>query len=130
MNATGLRDQQLKLYQRIDQGSEGLVKAAFLFTAWWWGRLDENRATVSQMEARLQQKLDATAEFADEAIIPDNGILVDGSDGRAWWIRGVNGIRLLRRVVVGLERITEEQFATFQTYDSASQLDGTHIINT
>jgi hypothetical protein len=127
-NAVGLRDQPLRLYQRTEVGTDGYARAAFVFTAWYWGRIDENRAAVLAASERLQMKLDAVAEFADEATVPDKGVLVD-PDGYMWWIRGFNSIRLLRRIIVGVDRITEEEVSTFVLFESSETLDGVHLID-
>ena len=127
MNAVGLRDQRIRLYVRRDAGSDGMVKTVFQFDHERWGRLDESRASVSTMQGRLQMKLDAIVEFADEVVVPNNGVAVVGN--RAWWIRGINPVRQTRRVIVGLERIDDEAFTTFKVFDGNSTLDGTHLVN-
>lgn len=127
-SAVGLRDQPLRLYARSDSGTDGRTKPVFTFTAWWWGRLDESHVAVRAAQERLQMKVDAVAEFADEAVIPDKGVCKD-PDGTLWWIRGINSNRLLRRIIVGLDRITEEQVTTTTLYESASELDGVHVID-
>ncbi len=127
-NAVGLRDQALRLYARRDIGTDGYTKKAYVFTAWWWGRLEETRAAVHASEQRLQMKLDAVAEFAHEAVVPDKGVLVD-PDGTMWWIRGFNSNRLLRRMIVGLDRITEEQVTTVTLFEMSSNLVGVQVVD-
>lgn len=127
-NATGLRDTPIRLYERTNSGTDGFVRAVFSFTAWWWGRLDESSAGVRAAQEKVQQKLDAVATFSDEAIVPLAGIAKDDTTGLYWWIRGINPVRQTRSQIVGLERITEEQVATFTIYEGDSVLDGVHVV--
>lgn len=126
--AVGLRDQPCRLYERREVGTDGFVSAVFVFTAWWWARLDSTTSIVRGVNQHLSQKVDAIAEFSDEAVVPDKGVLKD-PDGVMWWIRGINTNRLLRRTIVGLDRITEEDVTTFELYESADTLDGVHLID-
>ncbi len=128
MNAAGLRDTPVRAYAREDAGSDGFSVPVFRYTAEWWGRIDESRASVSRMQDRLQMKLDAVGEFADEAVIPTVGLLKDVTDGRCWRIEGINSVRLLQRLCVGLTRISDDEFTTFTLYEAASPLDGTHLV--
>lgn len=129
MNATGLRDQRIRLYGPVDRGSDGYVRQSYVLEGERWGRLDESRTATSLMQERLQTRVDAMVEFADEVTIPINGVVMDMLGGRAWWIRGIYGVRKLRRVIVALERISDEQFRTLAVYDSPTALDGAHVIN-
>lgn len=128
MNATGLRDTPLRMYARSNNGSDGFVRSIFTYAAWWWGRVDETSVTVRANADKLQMKLDAVAEVADEAVVPVGGILKNDVSGDCWWIRGINPVRQTRRQVIGLERISEEQLATFTLYEGASTLDGVHLV--
>ena len=129
MTAPGLRDQRVRLYAPVDRGSDGYVHGAYVFECERWSRLDETRAATSLMQERLQTRVDAIAEFADEVTIPINGVLVNAADRRAWWVRGITTARQTRRVLVGLERISDERFKELDVYDAPSPLDGTHVIN-
>jgi len=132
MNATGMRQQRLRLYAPTDRGSDGYVRPAYVFLVERWGSLNELKTATSLMQERLQTRLDAVCELADEVQIPINGIVIDATDptdSRAWWIRGANTLQRLRRTTVALERITDEQFRDFDVYDSPSSLDGVHLIN-
>jgi len=128
-NAPGLRDQRIRLYAPVDRGSDGYVRQSFVLEGERWGRLDESRTATSLMQERLQTRVDALLEFADEVTVPINGVVMDMADKRAWWIRGIYGVRKLRRVIVALERISDEHFRTLSVYDSPSSLDGVHVIN-
>ncbi len=128
MTSIGLRDQLIPVFAPQNQGSDGVVSVTYVQTGEWWGRIDEGGAQVKALQERLQTKLDAIADFALEAVIPANGVLLDPDTGLAWWIRGVYAIRTLRVIRVGLDRIADELFATFQMYDGASKLDGTHLV--
>lgn len=129
MNATGLRDQRVSLYTRTGQGTDGRVRSVYLFSATRWGRLDDSAAAVRVAQDRLQMKVDAVCEFADEVTVPCPGLLKETVSGQSWWVRGVYGVRQLRRVIVGLDRISVDQFATFQVYEAADVADGTHLVD-
>lgn len=129
MNATGLRDQRIRVYGRTNQGLNGAVRSVFNYQVTRWGRLDDSSATVAYAQDRLRMKLDAVCEFADEVSVPDAGLLKNEVTGECWWVRGVYGVRALRRVVVGLDRITVEEFETFQVYEADAVLDGSHLVD-
>lgn len=127
--AVGLRDQRLRFYARSDAGRDGNVRAVFSFVApEAWGRLDESSSQVAVFAQRLQLKIDAVAEVADEITVPVHGICKD-PDGVLWWIRGINRVRQLRRVLIGVERVTEDVAVTTILYENASTLDGTHLVD-
>ena len=127
-NAVGLRDQRLRLYTMSEQGADGLARAVYTFLYERWGRLDESSAAVRAAQAKLQLKLDAAVEFDYSVDVPVNGVL-KSPDGTMWWIRGINSTRQLRRVLVGVERVTEELAATFQVVEGDSVLDGAHMVD-
>lgn len=129
MNATGLRDQRLRCYSRTDQGTDGEVRSVFYFSMERWGRLDDSAAAVRAAQDRLQLHLDAACEFADDVTVPCPGIIKNKLTGECWWVRGTYGVRALRRVVVGLERVTVEEFATFEVFEAANVKDGTHLVD-
>lgn len=129
MNATGLRDQLIKLYERNEKGTNGFSKSVFVQTDTQWGRIDETSATSRNAQDRLQMKVDAVCEFDDTVTVPTGGILVD-PDGTAWWVRGINPIRQLRRIRVLCDRVSGEQFTALTLQDSATTLDGTHLVDT
>lgn len=129
MNATGLRDQRVMVYPRTEQGRDGRVRSVFRHDVTRWGRLDDSAAAVRFAQDRLQMRLDAICEFADEVSVPCPGILKEEQNGTCWWVRGTYSVRQLRRIVVGLERITVEQFATFDVFEGDTTLDGTHLVN-
>lgn len=129
-NAPGLRDQRLKLYRRENKGTDGFTSPVFVLDVTRWGRVDDSTAIVRMVGERLQLKIDAVAEFADEVDVPRDGLVIDETDTSiAWWVRGIITLRQLRRVRAGLERIASEVFSTFTLHDSAGSLDGTHIVN-
>ncbi len=127
-NATGLRDQMLRLYSRSNTGAPGRVRPTFNFSAQWWGRLDVGSSTVNEAQGKAQLKYDARAEFADECTVPANGVLKDES-GTMWWIRGITAIRTNRAILVGLDRIDEELSKTFVLFEGATVLDGVHLLD-
>jgi len=127
-NAPGLRDQRIRLYAPADRGSDGYVHKVYVFDAERWGRLDESRTATSLMQERLQTRVDAVVQFADEVEVPINGVVIDVGPARAWWVRGIYGVRKLRRVIVALERISDERFRALTMYDSPPA-DGTHVVN-
>jgi hypothetical protein len=127
-NAVGLRDQMLRLYARANAGAPGKVRPTFTFSAQWWGRLDVGSSTERGAQDKLQLRYDARAEFADECVVPPNGVLKD-QDGVMWWIRGITAVRTNRAILVGLDRIDEEQAKTFTVYEGKSTLDGAHLID-
>lgn len=127
-NATGLRDQMLRLYTRTDQGAQGNVRDVFTFSAAWWGRIDTLTSNVRNAQDKAELRYDAQAQFADECTVPAQGILKD-EDGTIWWLRGVTAVRANRTILVGLDRIDEEQAATFVLIEGASVLDGVHLVD-
>lgn len=129
MNATGLRDMRVRMYSRTNQGLNGTTRSVFSYLRTRWGRLDDSSATVAYAQDRLRMKIDAVCEFADEVDVPDAGILKEELSGQCWWVRGVYGVRQLRRTIVGLDRITVEEFATFEVFEAAAVLDGTHLVD-
>lgn len=129
MNATGLRDQRIALYERTEQGVDGRARSVYLLTVTRWGRLDDSSAAVKQAQERLQMQIDAVCEFADEVTVPCPGLLKNTVTGDCWWVRGVYGVRQLRRVIVGLSRISVEEFASFDIFEAAAVLDGTHLVD-
>src|ERR1017187_628558 len=128
-NATGLRDQMLRLYARSNAGRGCTVRPVFTFTAEWWGRVDTLTSSTHSAQDKLQLKFDAQAQFADECTVPANGVLKDES-GTLWWLRGIVKIRATRTLLVGLDRIDEELAKTFTLYEGASTLDGVHLLDT
>lgn len=130
LNAAGLRDQRLKLYSRENTGSDGFQRDAFVYSTTCWGRIDERGAEVRSAQQRLQTRVDAIADFTDDVgVVPVDGLVVDSDTSTAWWIRGSYSLRQLRRVIVALERVALEQFKTFSLHDSATTVDGTHIVD-
>ncbi len=131
MNATGLRDQRVRIYSLTNQGTEGEVRSVFNFSMERWARLDDSAAAVRAAQDRLQMHLDAACEFGQDSgtVVPCPGILKNKLTGECWWVRGVYGVRNLRRVVVGLERVTVEEFATFQVFEDQDTKDGTHLVD-
>ena len=127
-SAVGLRDQMLRLYARSNVGARGNVRPTFTFSAQWWGRIDTLSSSVRAAQEKLQLKFDAQAQFADECVVPSNGILKD-ENGVIWWLRGVTAVRTTRVILVGLERIDEELSKTFVLLEGASVLDGVHLID-
>lgn len=128
-NATGLRDQMLRLYARSNSNAApGRVRPTFTFSAQWWGRLDVGSSNVHEAQGKAQLKYDARAEFADECSVPANGVLKD-EDGTMWWIRGITAVRTNRAILVGLDRIDEELVKTFTVIEGASVLDGVHLVD-
>lgn len=127
-NAVGLRDQMLRLYTRSNTGTRGNVRPTFNFSAQWWGRVDTLTSSTRNATDKLQLKYDAQAQFADECVVPANGILKDET-GTIWWLRGITAVRATRTILVGLDRIDEEQAKTFIINEGASVLDGVHLID-
>lgn len=129
MSGAGFRNQRLRLYRRVNQGSDGMIRPTFVFVAERWGRLEELRANVTHQFDRNQMTTGGAAEFADEVDVPIAGIIVNARNKRAWWVRGVTNATSVRRKLVQLDRISDEEFATLVMYDSESQMDGTHLVN-
>lgn len=127
-NAVGLRDQMLRLYARTNRGTKGNVIPTFTFTAQWWGRLDTVTSRVRTATEKQQVTYDAQAQFADECVVPPQGILKD-ENGVIWWLRGVVTVRATRTILVGLDRIDEELSKTFTFIEGADVLDGVHLID-
>ena len=127
-NATGLRDQMLRLYTRTNQGRRGNVRDTFVFANQWWGRIDTTSSNVRNAQDKAQLRYDAQAQFADECSVPAQGILKD-EDGTIWWLRGVTAVRINRTIVVGLDRIDEERSKTFVLIEGDSVLDGVHLVD-
>ncbi len=130
MNAVGLRDQRISLYERRDDADDdgGYSQAVFYLASTRWGRLDSSNAAISEMQRRLGQKVDAVAEFSDEATIPLNGVAVNVGTNEAWWIRGSYDSRMLRRVHVALDRVTDEQFRGFTLYPPDNFVHGVPVV--
>jgi hypothetical protein len=127
-NATGLRDQMLRLYARSNTGAPGKVRPTFTFSAQWWGRIDTVGSSERGAQDKLQLKYDARAQFADECMVPPNGVLKD-ENGTMWWLRGITYVRTNRTILVALDRIDEEQVKTFVLIEGASVLDGVHLVD-
>lgn len=127
-NAVGLRDQMLRLYTRTNQGVRGNVRPVFTFAASWWGRIDTMTSNVRTAQDKTQLRYDAQAQFADECVVPSQGILKDES-GTIWWLRGITAIRATRTILVGLDRIDEELRKTFVLTEGDSVLDGVHLVD-
>lgn len=127
-SAIGLRDQRVRVYERTDQGTDGFPRPVFRLLYTRWGRLDDTAAATRIAQQKLQLQIDAVCEFSSETEVPPNGILKDG-DGIPWAVRGIYGVRQLRRTVVGLERIAEEKYRTFEVYEGNSTLDGVHMVD-
>lgn len=127
-NAVGLRDQRVRLYTATDQGADGFVRMVYRFLYERWARLDESSASVRAAQAKLQLQLDALVEFDLAVEVPINGVLKT-PDGTMWWIRGINPVRQLQRVIVSAQRVTEELAKTFELYEGDSVLDGTHMVD-
>lgn len=127
-NATGLRDQMLRLYTRTNQGRRGVVRDTFVFANQWWGRIDTLTSSVRNAQDKAQLRYDAQAQFADECVVPAQGILKDES-GTIWWLRGVTAVRANRTMLVGLDRIDEELSKTFVLIEGDSTLDGVHLVD-
>ena len=127
-NATGLRDQMLRLYTRTNQGTRGNVRDVFVFSNQWWGRIDTLTSSVRNAQDKAQLKYDAQAQFADECSVPSQGVLKD-QDGTMWWLRGVTRVRITQTILVGLDRIDEELVKTFVLIEGASTLDGVHLVD-
>lgn len=127
-NAVGLRDQMLRLYTRTDTGRRGNVRPTFVFSNQWWGRIDTLTSSVRNAQDKAQLKYDAQAQFADECTVPSNGVLKD-EDGIVWWLRGITPVRANRTILVGLDRIDEEQTKTFLFVEGDSVLDGVHLVD-
>lgn len=127
-NATGLRDQMLRLYTRTNQGVRGNVRDVFVFSNQWWGRIDTMSSSVRNAQDKAQLRYDAQAQFADECAVPAQGILKD-EDGVIWWLRGVTAVRANRTILVGLDRIDEEKYKTFVLIEGDSTLDGVHLVD-
>lgn len=128
-SAIGLRDQRVKVYELTDQGSDGFARPVYKWLYTRWGRLDDTAAAVRIAQQKLQLEIEAVCEFSSETECPVNGILVDELTGLPWMVRGIYGVRLLGRTVVGLDRITEEQYKTFVIYEGDSTLDGKHLVD-
>lgn len=128
MTGAGLRSQRLRLYRRVNQGSDGMVRPAFVFVVERWGRIEELRSNVGQQFDRLQMTLSGAAEFYEAVDIPPAGIIVEGS-GQAWWIRGITHARTVRRKLVQVDRLSDEEFEMLSLYDSENQMNGTHVVN-
>jgi hypothetical protein len=126
--AVGLRDQRLRLYARVENGSDGFVRPVFSFSVERWGRIDEASVQTQALASQLKMKLDALVEFADETVVPVNGVMKDPY-GVMWWIRGANSNRMLRRVFVGVERVSDELYKTFVIYEANDVLDGSHLVD-
>lgn len=129
VNATGLRDQLVRFYARHDFGSDGQVQEAFLYTESAWGRVDEKSSVVRTQEGALRTVITSEAEFDDAAEVPPNGVLLDPDGPRAWWIRGINTTRALRRTCVTLDRIPEEAFRLLLGFPASEPFTGTQLVD-
>lgn len=123
-----VHDQSLRLYERQQRGTDGVSVPVFVFTNWWWGRLDEQKAYSRTIDQKVQHTFDAIAEFGDDAYIPIQGVLKD-EDGNLWWIRGAQSQRATRLQTVSLDRISEEVVTTVTLIERADALNsGTQLV--
>lgn len=127
-NATGMRDHRLKLYARVNKGSDGHVSPSFVLSVTRWGRLDERSSLSRDAQSRMQQQTDGVAQFSDEVTPPVDGIIVDQS-GAAWWIRGIVNARATRAVIVYVDRVKHDEVSTLTMVDAETPLGGVHVVN-
>lgn len=85
--SASLRNQRLRLYAYSNAGTNGVPDERYTFTAERWGRLTPLGAKQFTVGEQAEHTVNATAEFADEVAVPDNGLLT--YNGATYFIRGV-----------------------------------------
>lgn len=113
-NATGLRNQRISLYARSDVGVDGFVRPAFAFTIERWGLINDASVYSRITDEKVQMKVDAICEFDIATTVPIAGVMTETGSGVYWWIRYVDPQPRTRRVVVGIDRISEEEADVFR----------------
>lgn len=133
-NATGLRSQRIRIYERREDGSQGFSRPVYRYAATLWGRLDDRtaRQTVNvPPQAHSEYRYGARATFSYRAAIPNDGVLkvtVDGEE-QLYFVRGVTYRRALWRAEVDAERIDVETFTDKLVFEDESVADGVHLVS-
>jgi len=150
-------DQRVRLYRRVEAGADGFARPVYVFTAEYWGRIDDtadSQTVPLSPQAHVESRTTATATMADYVDVPRFGLMRIGTvangqghrhghgGGHGGWpvddtlasplyfVRGVHVVRQLRCVRVALEAITPTEFASFTLYEDEDVLDGVHLVET
>ncbi|HTE48259.1 MAG TPA: hypothetical protein VK636_23640 [Gemmatimonadaceae bacterium] len=127
------RTRYLGIYSYSDTGTEGVPVDTWTFDAAHWGRVDDVRGKQVLRAGGAEVQVDAELEFSDEAVIPANCIVVDGTRvdaATAYHVRYLLPKSMHRLKLVYAQRIDRNKIdASKLLLDGSFILDGSEILN-
>lgn len=127
------RDRLLGVYAYSDTGTDGVPVDTWTLTAAWWGRIDDKRGMQRTVGGSPDVQIDSVIQFADEAIIPANCVIVDGGSfnaSAAYHVRSVFQKRLSRVQLAYADRIDKNRVdATAFLLNGVYILDGSQLLS-
>lgn len=73
------RDHWLGIYGYSDTGVEGVVRDTWTLSGSWWGRVDDYTGRQQSRGGSNEVQVDSVIQVADEAVVPVNAIVIDGT---------------------------------------------------